>query len=111
MDSEENRLFLHSLLETTFPDVTIYYRPPGNILLEYPCIVYERKAFEPTFANTAAYIVGTRFQLSFLSQLPGYSSVQSLYALHGQGLIVTSSDSYENDDIVHDVFSISVNSL
>ena len=112
MDSEQNRLFLHSLLQSAFPDVTIYYRPPGNILLEYPCIVYEKKAAEPSFSNMTTYVIGTRYQLSFLSKLPGYSNTQLMYvALHGQGLVVTSNDSYESDDIVHDVFNVSVNSL
>jgi hypothetical protein len=111
MDNEGNRLLLHSLLAATFPDVTIYYRPPGNILLEYPCIVYERKSLEPSFANTAPYVVGTGFQVSFLSKLPEYFNVEAIYNLTGQGPVITSSDSYENDDIVHDVFNISVNSI
>lgn len=111
MDSEENRLFLHSLLENVFPDVTIYYRPPGDILLEYPCIKYERKGFEPSYANTSAYVVGSSYQIMFLSILPGYSNVQLFYDLVEQGLVITSNDSYENDDIVHDVFNVSVNSL
>ena len=111
MDSEENRLFLHSLLQGAFPDVTIYYRPPGNILLNYPCIVYERKALEPSFANTATYVIGTSYQVTFLSVLPGYSAAQLIYTLVGQSFVITSNDSYESDDIVHDVFNVSVNSL
>lgn len=111
MDSSQNRLFLHSLLENTFPDVSIYYRPPGNILLEFPCIVYEKKALEPSFANTSAYVVGDRYQVMFISKIPGYSNVDNMFNLHGQGLVIGSNDSYESDDLVHDVFTVSVNSI
>lgn len=111
MDSEERRLFLHALLQEAFPDVTIYYRPPGNMLLKYPCIVYDKKALEPSFANMTTYVIGTRYQLSFLSELPGYFDAQLMYALHGPSVVITGNDSYETDDIVHDVFTISVNSL
>lgn len=110
MDDEENRLFLQSLLENAFPDVTIYYRPPGNILLNYPCIVYARKAFEPSFSNMSTYVVGNRYEVMLISRLPGYSNVRKMFDLHGQ-VIIGSNDSYENDDLVHDVFTISVNSI
>jgi hypothetical protein len=111
MDSVENRSYLQSLLQSTFPDLTIYYRPPGNILLEYPCIVYEKKALEPSFANTSPYVIGTRYQVMFISNLPGYSNIDRIYDLTGQGVTITSSDSYESDDLIHDVFMLSVNSL
>ena len=111
MDDEETRLFLHALLQNMFSDVSIYYRPPGNIILNYPCIVYEKKAYEPSFGNSTPYVVGMRFQVSLLSKLPGYTSVRDILSLNGQGAIVADSDSYENDDIVHDVFTVYVNSL
>lgn len=110
MDDGDNRLFLHSLLQDTFPGVSIYYRPPGNILLNYPCIVYERRGFEPSFSNTSAYVVGNRYQVMFISRLPGYSNVKKMFDLQGQ-VIIGSNDSYESDDLVHDVFTISVNSI
>lgn len=111
MDNESNRLFLHSLLESAFPDLTIYYRPSGNIILSYPCMVYEKKALEPSFANTQSYVVGVRFQATIISKLPGYSNSEKMFDLHGQGLIVASNDSYENNDLIHDVFTLYVNTV
>lgn len=111
MDNEENRLSLHTLLTDTFPDVTIYYRPPGNVLLQYPCVVYEPKAFLPSYANAAAYVVGNRYQVTFISVLPGVSNSQLMFVLHGHGLVVESNTAFENDDLAHEVFTVSVNSL
>ena len=111
MDEDATRLFLHGLLQSAFPNTSIYYRPPGNILLEYPCIIYEKKAHEPAFANSYPYAIGVRYQVTLLSKLPGNSNTQVIFGLANQGVIVIDSDSYESDDVVHDVFTISVNSL
>ncbi len=111
MDDETNRLNLQTLLENNFPSWNIYYQPSGNMRLTRPCIVYEPKAFEPAYANNSAFTVGRRYQLSFLSDLPGNTESSAIFDLHGSGLMITSNRSYVNEDIVHDVFIISVNSI
>ena len=109
MDEEEIRLYLHSALETAFPDLNLYYRPPGNLKLEYPCIVYEPKSPEPAYSNNSAYVIGTRFQLTFLSTLPGYSDVRNIYSV--PGIIVGNTQVYVSSNVVHDVFTIFVHSI
>jgi hypothetical protein len=110
MDEEQIRLYLHSELETVFPDLNLYYRPPGNLKLVRPCIVYEPKKPEPAYSNNSTYVVGTRFQLTFLSNLPGYANVRNIFAV--PGIVVNSeSQSYVSSDIVHDIFYVSVNSI
>jgi hypothetical protein len=109
MAENDVRLYLHAQLETAFPNLELYFRPPGNMFLSRPCIIYEPKEFEPSFANSGAYIVGTKFQLTLLSDLPGYTSVQSVYDM--PGVVVQSTRSYVTDDIVHDVAIVSVNSI
>ena len=110
MDDEAIRLYLHNQLGSVFPDLVAYYRPAGNILLERPCIIYEPKATEPAFANNTVYAAGTRFQITILSDLPlGYSN--KLNAFEMVGVTVTSNNTYVADDIVHDVFVVSVNTI
>jgi hypothetical protein len=109
MDDNTIRLNLHTLLEAAFPDLVAYYRPPGNIKLARPCIVYEPKANEPSFSNNSPYVVGTRFQITFLSDLPGYPNKRDIFDI--SGIVVTGNRSYVSSDIVHDVFTISVNSI
>ena len=111
MDEEAIRLYLHSLLETAFPDLPLYYRPPGNLQLDRPCIIYEPKELEPTYSNNAAYVVGTRFQLTMLSDLPGYAT-RAMFLLPQQGgFVINGNSSYVSEDIVHSVFNVSVNSI
>ncbi len=110
MDEEQIRLYLHSLLVAAFPELNLYYRPPGNTKLTRPCIVYEPKAPEPSYSNNSTYVVGTRFQLTFLSNLPGYADARKIFAIPGI-VINDGNQSYVSSNIVHDVFSISVNSI
>ena len=109
MDNEEIRLYLHSLLETTFPGLPLYYRPPGNLKLNRPCIVYEPKASEPSYSNNVTYVIGTRFQITVLSDLPGYSNTKNLFDI--SGIVISGNYTYASSSIVHDVFTISVNSI
>lgn len=109
MDEEQIRLHLHSQLETTFPDVGLYYRPPGNLFMERPCIIYEPKEFEPSFANSKAYVIGIRFQITLLSDLPGYAGTRKIFGM--LGVVVTSSRMFVNDNVVNDVYTVSVNTI
>jgi len=111
MDDNDIRLYLHSLLETHFPSLDLYYRPPGNLKLNRPCIVYEPKAVEPSYSNNESYVVGTRFQLTVLSDLPGYDNTKNIFGLSNHGCVISSNQSYVSSDIVHDIFTVSVNSI
>lgn len=109
MDDDTTRLSLHAQLVAAFPDLTIYYRPPGNFKLSRPCIVYEPKKSEPSYSNNKPYIVGTRFQVTILSDLPGYNNKRAIFDI--DWLVITGNRSYVSSDIVHDVFTLSVNSI
>ncbi len=109
MDDDTTRLNLHAQLVAAFPDLRIYYRPSGNLKLTYPCIVYEPKQDEPSFANNKAYIIGIRYQITILSNLPGYSNKRAIFDIDWSA--ISGNRSYVSDDIVHDVFTLSVNSI
>lgn len=110
MDDNATRLQVQTALETAFPDLTVYYRPAGNLKLARPCIIYEPKAYEPSFSNNSAYVVGTRFQMTILSDLPGYANKKNVFNIPGW-YVMSGNHSYVSSDIVHDVFTISVNSI
>jgi len=108
MDKEEVRLYLQNALETKFPDLPVIFRPSGNHKLIYPCVTYEPKKEEPSFANNLPYTIGTQFQVTFISDRPGYADTRLIYELMSQGIAITSNNSYAVNDLVHDVFIISV---
>lgn len=108
MDDNPSRLALQTKLETAFPGMNIYFRPSGNLELEFPCVVYEPKAEEPAFASNLVYILGMRFQVSLLSELPGLdpAPMRSI-----TGVVINGHQSYVSSDIVHDVYIVSINSI
>lgn len=111
MDKEEVRLFLHQTLESTWADLEAIFRPSGNQQLTYPCIVYEAKEEEPSFANNLGYIIGTRFQVSFLYLRSDYINTHPIYSLGPLGITVSSSRNFIDDDVVHDIFDVSVHKI
>ncbi|RLC97494.1 MAG: hypothetical protein DRI46_12935 [Chloroflexi bacterium] len=109
MDDEEIRQYLQDLLETTFTGLGVYYRPPGDLILTRPCIIYEAKSSELSFANNLPYVVGIAFQATILSDLPGYADKKRIFSM--SGVVVNNNRSYVSNDIVHDVFTLSVNTI
>jgi hypothetical protein len=108
MDKEEVRLVLQTALETTFPDLSVIFRPSGNLELTYPCVLYEPKTEEPSFANNTPYTIGTQFQVTFISPVPGYANTRLIYSLISQGIVVVRNNSFTTNDLAHDVFIVSV---
>jgi len=108
MDKEEVRLVLQTALEAAFPDLSVIFRPSGNLKLKYPCILYEPKKEEASYANNAPYTVGTQFQVTFIEPVPGYANTRSMYSLVSQGVVVVRNNSFTTNDLAHDVFIVSV---
>ena len=108
MDKEQVRLVLQTALETTFPDLPVIFRPSGNLKLNYPCLLYEPKTEEVSYANSAPYTIGTQFQVTFISPVPGYANTRLMYSLGTQGIAVARNNSFTSVDLAHDVFIVSV---
>ena len=108
MDKEAVRLVLQTGLEAVFPDLPVIFRPSGNLKLTYPCVTYEPKTEEASFANNRPYTIGTQFQVMFISPVPGYTSTRLIYDLMSEGVIVFRNNSFTTNDLVHDVFVVSV---
>lgn len=109
-DSPE-RLYLQTALEESFPGLTVYFRPSKNIILKKPCIVYTTLGYEPKYANNDQYAIGTRFQITFLSDLPGFSKedLRSIFSI--KNVSTASNSSYVQNDVAHDVFTVTINKI
>ena len=108
MDKEDVRLVLHNGLEAKFPTLNVIFRPSGNHELTYPCVTYDSKKEEPTFANNAPYTIGTQFQVMFMRLVSDLSvNTRLIYELMPE-VIVINSNSYTAGDVAHDVFIVSV---
>ena len=62
------RLDLHAILLEITPKV--YFQPPPNTTMEYPCIVYQRDAASTKFADNAPYSYTQRYQVTLIDRNP-----------------------------------------
>ena len=94
------RLDLHSLLLTLCPNV--YFQPPTNIQMNYPCIIYKRDLRDVDYANNKPYNHEKRYMVMIVDRNPD-SAIPELVA----ALPKSSFDRfYTADDLNHDVYSV-----
>lgn len=94
------RLQLQSLLETITEHV--YFQPPTNLNLQYPCIVYKRVDSKSEFANNETYRYEKRYVVTVIDRDPDSPLPDMLAELP----MCTYDRFYPADDLNHDVFNI-----
>jgi len=94
------RLELHQLLETFTENV--YFQPPTNIQLKYPCIIYHRDWAETKFANDKPYNHTRRYMIMVIDQDPD-SEIPSKVASMPMSLF---NRFYTADNLNHDVYNV-----
>lgn len=73
------RLELHEgLVEVAGPSYHVYYQPPTNVEIEYPCIVYERDRPYSRCADNETYSFLRQYQLTVISRDPDCALPETL---------------------------------
>jgi hypothetical protein len=94
------RLQLHELLET-FAD-HVYFQPPTNIQLEYPCIVYKRDFADTKFADDHPYAHKKRYAIMIIDQDPDSQIPEKVAAMP----MTLFNRFYTVDNLNHDVYNV-----
>lgn len=95
-----SRLQLHELLVTLAPHV--YFQPPANVQMSYPCIVYKRDKAETQFAGGKPYTSTKRYMVTVIDQDPD-SEIPDKVAQQPMCLF---DRNYAADGLHHDVFNL-----
>lgn len=67
----ERRLELHDILLGIMGGTgKVYFQPPENVKMEYPCIVYSLNTGDTSFADNIPYIKMLRWQLVYIDRNP-----------------------------------------
>ena len=64
------RLTLNQILCDLLGSNNVYFQPPENVRMGYPCIVYSRQNADSKFANNKTYISNMRYQVSYIDTNP-----------------------------------------
>lgn len=94
------RLDLHQILELLAPNV--YFQPPTNIQIQYPCIIYRRDFEDKKFANNVPYSREIRYMITVIDPNPD-SEIPSKVASLPKS---TFNRFYTADNLNHDVYIV-----
>lgn len=94
------RLSLHQILKT-FTD-NVYFQPPTNIKLSYPCIIYKRDSADTKFANDKPYNHKLRYMVTVIDRDPD-SDIPNKVASMPMSLF---NRFYTADNLNHDVYNV-----
>lgn len=96
------RLELHNLLKTASGLSNVYFSPPPNFKMNYPCIVYRRENADTRFAANKPYRTKFRYELTLIHADPDNNVVAKLLALPS----CVHTRFFVNEQLNHDVFNI-----
>lgn len=94
------RLDLHALLKTITPNV--YFQPPPNTTLKYPCIIYNRSDIRTEHANNRPYSQMKRYEVTVMDRDPDSSLPDQVGALPS----CVFDRHYTAKDLHHDVYRL-----
>jgi hypothetical protein len=94
------RLEFQQLLESIADNV--YFQPPENINLKYPCIIYKRDYAETEFADNAPYNFKLRYMVMVIDRDPDSDIPGKIAALP----MSIFNRFFTADGLNHDVFNV-----
>lgn len=94
------RVELQTLFESFTPNV--YFQPPANVQMKYPCIVYKRAYAMTDFAGNKPYRYEKRYQVTVIDRDPDSGIPDKIAALP----MCLYDRFFTADNLNHDVFNI-----
>lgn len=91
---------LQSLLEGLTEHV--YFQPPENLKVQYPCIVYQRDFAETEFADNGPYRHDIRYMVTVIDRNPDSDLPGKVAKLP----MTTFNRFYTADNLNHDVYTM-----
>lgn len=94
------RLDLHNILKSFCPNV--YFQPPTNVQLIYPCIIYKRDFADTDYADNKPYNRVLRYMVTIIDRNPD-SEIPDKVAKMPLSVF---NRFYTADNLNHDVYSV-----
>lgn len=93
---------LQALFETILGTDLVYFQPPENTKIQYPCIVYARDNADTIFADNSPYRNLTRYLVTIIDRDPDSAIPAKVAALP----LTTFGRFYIADNLNHDVYQM-----
>ena len=79
--AQRTRLTLQTELENLLGSKNVYYQPPENLKMEYPCIRYSKSEIRDIYANNRKYISNDVYDLVVISKKPDNPVIKKILDL------------------------------
>ena len=66
----DRRLELHEVLCEALGSRNVYFQPPGNVKLKYPCIIYHLAKFFTEHADNGLYMHKSKYDVTVIDTDP-----------------------------------------
>lgn len=98
------RTELHDLLisKSGLPSTSVYFQPPENLQMVYPCIVYQRDRASTDFADDEPWRVTKRYQVTVIDRNPDSPIPDAIQTLP----MCLFDRAFASDNLNHDVYNI-----
>lgn len=96
------RLQLQALLESTLGSRNVYFQPPSNIKMKYPCIVYKLSNVKSKYADDKLYKFNKSYTITLIDPNPDTGLIDKLLELPTCAF----EQHYVMDNLNHDVFRL-----
>lgn len=96
------RLDLQAFLEFILGSGNVYFQPPENIQMAYPCIVYKRDYAETVHADNQPYHNTKRYQVVVIDRDPDSLIPDKIASMP----LSTFNRFFTADNLNHDVFNV-----
>ena len=100
---ERNRLALHEKLCTLLGSRNVYFDPPSNIHMNYPCIVYKRDPVSNRRADNIRYINWYPYSVQIISKDPDFLLFDTFLSNFEYG---SEGQPFVKDNLHHSNFTI-----
>ena len=98
----DRRLQLQDLLEATLQSTNVYFQPPANIVMQFPCIVYSRDGANSQYADNYAYRNTKRYSITYIDRNPDSAIPDKIAKLP----LCAFSRHFTTEGLHHDVFNL-----
>jgi hypothetical protein len=96
------RLQLQVILEGVLGSGQVYFQPPANVQMNYPCIVYKRDIAATKFAGNSPYRYTKRYMATVIDRDPDSEIPDKIAALP----MCSHNRFFTANNLNHDVFII-----
>ena len=98
-----SRLQLQTELEDVLGSNNVYFQPPENLQMRYPCIRYNRESSDIKHADNRSYNFTHEYQVILIGYDPDADLVEKMI---NRFSMLRYSRHYTADGLNHDVFNI-----